>query len=78
VHEVEGGGNELGHSFFSPGPRKRNEVMILYYNMEGYVRRQVVSWLAQFSYHGRASQCRMKSFRVGGVSLFDLVSALAL
>jgi hypothetical protein len=61
----EGAGGELGHCFISPGPRKRSEVMILYYNTQEYVRRQVVSWLHQISHHGGAGRCRMKSFRFG-------------
>jgi hypothetical protein len=77
VHEVEGVWGEFGHSFFTPGPRKKDEVMILYYNTEGHVRRQVVSWLPQIPFYGRASEYRMKSFRFGGESLFDIVSALA-
>jgi hypothetical protein len=72
-----GVGGELGHSFVSPGLRKRNEVVILYYDTEGHVRRQVVSWLPLIPFYDRASEYRMKSFRLGGGSLFDLVSALA-
>jgi hypothetical protein len=45
VHEVEGVGTELGHSFFPPELRIRSEVMILYYDTEGYVRRNVVQRL---------------------------------
>jgi hypothetical protein len=37
-----GVGTELGQSFSSPGIRKGNEVMILYYDIEEYVRRIMV------------------------------------
>jgi hypothetical protein len=40
-----GVGTELGDSFLSLGLRKRSAVMILYYDMEGHVRRYVVQWL---------------------------------
>jgi hypothetical protein len=45
VHEVEGGGSELGHCFLSPGPKERIEVMILYYDTERHVRCGMVCWL---------------------------------
>jgi hypothetical protein len=51
--------------------------MILYYDTEGHVRRQVVSWLTLVSHEGGERQCKMKSFRFGGESLFDIVSTLA-
>jgi hypothetical protein len=72
-----GAGTELGHSFFFPDPRKRNEVMILYYDTKEYMRRHVVSWLPPISHEDGERQCRIKSFRLGGVSLFDFVLALA-
>jgi hypothetical protein len=67
---------ELGHSFRSPEPRKKNEAMILYYDMKEYMERGMVCWLPQVSHYGRASQCRMKSFPLGAGSLFDIASAL--
>jgi hypothetical protein len=73
-----GVGGEFGHSFSSPGLRKRKEVMILYYDTEGRVRRKVVSWLAQISDYGKERRFRMKSFQIDGGSLFDLVFALSL
>jgi hypothetical protein len=72
-----GGRGGLGHSFFSSEPRKRKEVMILYCGMEEYMRRGMVDWLPPISHHGGERQFRMKSFRFGGGSLFDIVSALA-
>jgi hypothetical protein len=72
-----GGGSELSHSFFSLGPMKRREVMILYYDTEGYMRRNVVSWLSLVSHDGGERRCRIKSFRFGGGSLLGIVSALA-
>ena len=69
--------NELGHSFFSPEPRKRNKVMILYYDSEGHVRRPMVCWLPRDSHNGGARGCRTKSFRFREGSLFHIVSALA-
>jgi hypothetical protein len=33
---------ELSHSFFSPGLRKRSEMMILYYDTEECMRRGIV------------------------------------
>jgi hypothetical protein len=71
-----GVGTKFCHSFFSPGPGKSGEVMILYYNTEGHIGHGMVSWLPQGSHEGGERQCRMKSFRFGGVSLFDLVAAL--
>jgi hypothetical protein len=35
-------GADLSHTFCSPGRRKRNEVMILYYSTEEYVGRGMV------------------------------------
>jgi hypothetical protein len=52
-------------------------VMILYYNTEEYMRRNVVKWLPQISHYGRPSEYRLKSFQLEGGSLFDIVSALA-
>jgi hypothetical protein len=75
--EWKGVGTELAHSFFSPGLRKRIEAMILYYNTEGYIRRIVVKWLPLIFHVGGERGCRMKSFRFGEGSLFDIVSALA-
>ena len=69
--------SELSHSFLSPEPRKRNEVMILCYDTEEYVTRDTVCWLPDISHDGGARGCRMKSFRFREGSLFDLVSALA-
>jgi hypothetical protein len=51
--------------------------MILYYDTKEHMERQVVSWLPLISHEGGKRQCKRKSFRFGGVSLFDLVSALA-
>ena len=51
--------------------------MILYYNTEGHMGRTVVKWLPLISYGGRAGHGGMKSFRFGGKSIFDIVSALA-
>jgi hypothetical protein len=51
--------------------------MILYYNTEGHMRRALVCWLPQVSHEGGERRCRMKSFRLGGGPLLDLVSALA-
>ena len=70
-------GTELGHSFLSPEPRKRNEVMILYYDMKGHVRRVVVKWLPFISNGGRAEPLRVKSIRFGEGFPFDIVSALS-
>jgi hypothetical protein len=72
-----GVGGELGHSFFSPGPMERNGVMILYYDTETYVTCHMVSWTPLVSQDGGERQRRMKGFRFGGVTLFDIVSALA-
>ena len=72
-----GFGTELGHYFFSFELTKRSEVMILYYDTEGHMRRIVVKWRLLISHSGRAGWCRTKSFRFREGSLFDIVSALA-
>jgi hypothetical protein len=71
-----GVGGELGQSFFSPGPRKRREAMILYYDTKEYMRRDMVCWQPLVFQAGGERRCRMKSFLFGGRSLFDIVSAL--
>ena len=58
-----GNWSELGHTFFSPGPRKSSEVMILYYNTKEYMGRGMVCWQPQDSHDGGAGRCRMKGFR---------------
>jgi hypothetical protein len=45
--------SKLGHSFFSPGPKERSKVMILYYDREGYVRLGMV-------------YCQSPTFHLGG------------
>ena len=59
----KGDWSELGHSCFSFELMKRNEVMILYYDTEGYIRRIVVKWLLLIPHDGRARRGRMKSFQ---------------
>ena len=45
---------ELGDSFISPEPRKRSEVMILYYDTEGHMRREMVGWLPEIPHDSGA------------------------